>query len=702
MLLPIALLVSLSSLPGPCAGPADAKLPILAPAASAAPLMPWQRSLEDALALSKQTGKPLLICVNADGEVASERLAANQYRDPDFVKLVSGFIPVLASPTRHRKRDFDDFGGRLEDPKFGRIVESEHLEIEPTLYKRYFKGRRVAPRHVGVSPDGEILFDLFLLNNLNVIDNTLREQGVFDGPERKPAEGIGQLLGSHDHSDRQRLEALFCESNLRDRRALVGEAFSDSRSAQHPQLVRLALHAESRELQLAAVYSVLEHPAQGVQFMGDAYRLAEGQPELQGQIAKALAGVSLDGMAAARRLEFKRLLDVVRGLSSELSCVDVKRWKLALDLGPERLGPAMLQGSEELTQALVRIGDELRDNPKDAGLHVLHGRALLALGETWIRDGGGNANFVLVDAIQAAEAALALDSDLPMAQAVLARAAYLNSDLPRAKAAASLALKGLSAWASEPLAAEVLALFATLRSREVYSAFNNQASMPAEAIADVCAAHEVLLMHPDGTAQEAIEYLNFLNTIGGSAREERVVRQALQRFSSNGTLHGYLRHYVLRDRGAAGMETAYLDFQWAPGDALDGAWYSALSVLVAAERHAQEGRLPQALTAYRNSIKGFQRVLERNPDYAVSSNHYIGMAHAGIARQLTDTGDLDGAMAELRAAAAASITCFGAKDGLDRIPKKTVAELSSLLRGRSRSADAEKLAADLTGFGIHL
>lgn len=664
--------------------------------------MPWQRNLEDALALSKATGKPLLICVNADGESASERLARSQYRDPAFVKLVQGFIPVLASPARHRPRDYDDFGKRLVDPKFGRVVESEHLDIEPLLYRKYFKGRRVAPRHVGVSPDGEILFDLFLLNDLGIIDSNLREHGVFDGLELGQSSGIGDLLASHAHGDRTRLEALFLASSLPDRKVLTGLALSPSRSAQHPELVRLALASESEELHQAAVHAVLAHPAAGQEFMLEAYRVAEGQPDLQRRLAAAIAEIDRSGMTNVESLRLRRQVEVLAGLSTDSGCLDVGRWELASRLTGKTAEASNPLASEELTDSLIRIEKRLRGAPGDAELHQLHARALLALAKTWIRDGGGNPTHVLTDAIGAAHKALALEADLPLARAVLANAAYLSSDLPLAKQAATEALPGLHSWAGDALASDVLGFFAKLRERDVYSAFNSQGVMSAEAIADVCAAHEILLSHPLGTAEQAIEYLNFLNTIGATSPEERVARKALARFGDNGTLHGYLRHYVLRDRGAAGMETAYLDLEVAPEFALDGAWYAALSVLVAAERHALEGRLEQAMTAYRISIQQFQRVLERNPEYVDSSNHYIGMAYAGMARQMTDAGDLDQALECMRAAAAASISCFGAKDGLDRIPKKTLAELNSRLRGEQRGAEAEQLNQDLVALGLNL
>ena len=39
------------------------------------PLIRWQRTWDDAVRLSQQTKKPILVCVNMDGEIASEHYA---------------------------------------------------------------------------------------------------------------------------------------------------------------------------------------------------------------------------------------------------------------------------------------------------------------------------------------------------------------------------------------------------------------------------------------------------------------------------------------------------------------------------------------------------------------------------------------------------------------------------------------------------
>lgn len=43
-------------------------------------LVTFQRTWDDALAVSRETGKPILACVNMDGEIASEHYAGIRYR----------------------------------------------------------------------------------------------------------------------------------------------------------------------------------------------------------------------------------------------------------------------------------------------------------------------------------------------------------------------------------------------------------------------------------------------------------------------------------------------------------------------------------------------------------------------------------------------------------------------------------------------
>ena len=60
-------------------------------------LIAWQRNFEDAIAVSRETGKPILVCVNMDGEIASEHYAGVRYRQPEIAKLYEPYVTVIAS-----------------------------------------------------------------------------------------------------------------------------------------------------------------------------------------------------------------------------------------------------------------------------------------------------------------------------------------------------------------------------------------------------------------------------------------------------------------------------------------------------------------------------------------------------------------------------------------------------------------------------
>ena len=72
----------------------------------------WERSLEDALWSRQQTGKPLLVCVNMDGEVFCEQFANRVYRTEEFLELSRGYVCIVLSPDRHTPMDYDGLGDR--------------------------------------------------------------------------------------------------------------------------------------------------------------------------------------------------------------------------------------------------------------------------------------------------------------------------------------------------------------------------------------------------------------------------------------------------------------------------------------------------------------------------------------------------------------------------------------------------------------
>ena len=124
-------------------------------------LITFQRTWPDALAVSIETGKPILICVNMDGEIASEHYAGIRYREAEKAALYQPYVCVLASVYRHTPRDFDEHGNRILCPRFGSVTCGEHIAIEPILYEKYFDGKRIAPRHIMVELDANEVYGVY-------------------------------------------------------------------------------------------------------------------------------------------------------------------------------------------------------------------------------------------------------------------------------------------------------------------------------------------------------------------------------------------------------------------------------------------------------------------------------------------------------------------------------------------------------------
>ena len=125
--------------------------------------------------LIRQSNKPILICINMDGEIASEHYAGVRYRQPEIAKLYEPYVCVIASTYRHNPRDYDDQGRRILCPRFGSVTCGEHIAIEPVLYEKFFDGTRVAPRHIMVELDGSDL-GLTLAGNWLILSQRKKNQ----------------------------------------------------------------------------------------------------------------------------------------------------------------------------------------------------------------------------------------------------------------------------------------------------------------------------------------------------------------------------------------------------------------------------------------------------------------------------------------------------------------------------------------------
>lgn len=615
-------------------------------------LIAWQRSLDDALALSRATGKPLLLCVNMDGEPASESLAWVHYRDPAFAALTRGFVPLLASPDRRNLRDWDDRGRRVEDRRFGRLVNSEHIDVEPTLFERYFDGTRVAPRHVGVSPDGEILFDRYLLQSVEPIREDLRRFGNFEvelEPELDPAE----LWDSPAAAHRAELEALFLAGPVAERERMALVALSDARETQQPELLRLALHDPDPRVRSAGVWTVARHPEKTpVELLGPALFASVGDERSRAAL--------LGGLERLDDPDAQRLVRAHRALEDGSERIDRTAWRAALAWAP--IGGSIASGPE-LYDRLLELEGVVAARPDDVEAALAFGA--VALEQAEIDAAAGRDPSILLESARSTAEPWA-ESE-PRAGALCGWASHRLGELDVARAHLERALPGLVPFAGTPLGARALELLADLNTRTLYAALGTDEAWDPAVYADLEAAYAVLLDHPFGTADHAAKRFEVADALGVRGLRAELER-SLERFPSESRLHTRLRAQVLRDEGGAALARAYDAITVPASAAAEFAWFRGLAALVAAERAVTNGAGSDALTAYADSIDHFEASVAAEPGYEGSAWHYVALDKAGIADLLCDDGQLEAAGSKAIEALVVSPQSAEYEDGLGRTP----------------------------------
>jgi len=651
-----------------------------------APLIRWQRNLDDALALVEATGKPLLICVNMDGETASESLAYWRYRDGDFAALTEGFVPLIVSPDRHTVRDRDDRGRRIPDPRFGRVLSSEHIDIEPALYERFFDGRRVAPRHVGVDAQGKILFDIYLNNDATVIDRALAQHGKPGALRDAHGMSVKELLQSPDAAHREALEARFLAGDENVRVEIAGQALSARRTTQHPEILFMALRDGSERVRGQALAVISSHPEKvPSELIVPALNVAQRHQVEQTILVDALQRLAGADMRTQLRMR------VFSSLCLRSPLINVDRWRAELPRAEAIEASAPSEDElEDLTDRLTGYESLLKADPEDVELLVEHASNLMRFAELQIEQGFGS-SFALEDVRAVARRA----PDDARALGYLARADYHLNLMEEAARDAARALPGLVAYAGEAHSAEVLNVLAQARTRGLYGAIEAQTEWPAHWICDITAAYDVLLDHPAANEAQALAYIQVLDVIEARAKQAAAIERALERFPSSSDLHAWRRTRILQDRGADALERAY-----AAGSGAEAVWYAGLASLVAAEWRIQNLEVDAGLGSYRRSVDLFGTSVDLEQDFADSANFYICLALAGCARVHTDAERWDEAVETLREGLTAMPSTAHNFDGLGNTPADTAERLLRGLEQAGREAQAADLRAALTELGV--
>jgi hypothetical protein len=646
-------------------------------------LVSFQRSWEDALAVARESGKPILVCVNMDGEIASEHYAGVRYREPDKAALYEPYVCVIASVYRHTPRDYDDQGRRLLCPRFGSVTCGEHIAIEPILYEQFMDGRRIAPRHIGVDlrEGGAEMYDVFYRYDTASVFEDI-QNGIAERPPVPPLvrgdRPLEERVASRDALDRAAVETAYLQGDRRTRRRLLEEALVH-RELDHVDLLRLALFGLDVELARLARAALAESDSEkAIELIAETLRVPLEAAEREALLA-ALARLGEKYPRA------RTLAAVQQGLARPSGALDATLWS-------ERLAGAEYPPPSEWNAVEARIERQARESatrPTDPAAQLELAEAALALavdpGTAKIlaadyRTASDYARLQFEDARRAAREAQRLGASGWRLDAVLALSSYYLGDLAEAHARAESSVRELPSGEASWNAMGVLALFAQARQQAVLAALREKKEWPSHWLADVNAAYTVLGQHPLGADHQVAAHHDFLRALGARERAASVLAAGLARFPESWALHERLRIQSLEERGVEGLEAAYAPLLSAEPRLPSVAWFAGYAALVTAEYYRRAGNPAAAAAAYGRAIERYESGVQENPASQSSADHYVALALAGLGRLALERGDHLRALEELEASFARKPEAAATLDGLNLCAVDTAKMLLARLK----------------------
>lgn len=669
-------------------------------------LLTWQRTWDDAVAVAEETGKPILVCINMDGEIASEHYAGVRYRQPEIAALYEPYVTVIASVYRHTPRDHDDDGQRIPCPRFGGVTCGEHIAIEPGIFEKFCDGQRVAPRHIMVElgttgPAGarafQEVYDVYYRNDTASVFQSI-EDGISDRiAEAKPPivrgdRPIVERVKSRHVEDRNAVEKAYAEGSAEQRKALL-EAARTNPQAAPLDLLRLAVFGLDPDLSRSARQALTQVDApEATTLVSDALRVPMEAPERAALIA------TLERLG--ERSVLARWLAVVhKGLAGQPGTVDPSAWK-----GPGSERPVYMPavGEEGLPAHLEDKARAAREAPQDPALRLDLAEASLAYGleasATYPWD-ERRARLVrralLEDARRAGREAERLGATGWRVNATLALAAYYAGDLEDGYARAETAMKALPPGDGSWTSMAVITVFAESRWKAIKKAVKEKLDFPPAWLTDVHAAYAVLLKHPMGTAEQVLWHYDLLDWLGALDQAERVLSAGIERFRDSPLLHARLRAALLKRHGVQGLTNAYRDLV-KPADAPAVlVAYAALAQVEAGEQLRRSASLEAALLAYGQALALYDRALSAEPALKESGDVAVALALAGRARVHLMLGRDEPALSDLLASFERSPGSAGTRDGMGITPGETGQALLARLVSVKQDALADRLKAAL-------
>jgi len=687
----------------------------------------WQRSLEDAWAIARAEGRPLLVVLHMDGESACERIVRERYRDPGFVAWTRSFVCVVGSVFRHAARDYDEEGRRVPCPRLGEVTCGEHIALEPAIFEGHLaqEHERVAPRHALLLPDGTKAWDLYLLFDLGELDQRLATSAREVGERPRtlslaPAAGAdwSALVGGTSQRARAALEARL--SGERDADQLVAgvRALGARQDAGLAPAFRAALGRLERaapEL-AAALEPVLVASARSAGLATPVAELARARvrspgrfggsffPSGEERLLPVLA--ALDGANVATRsllLACAALpaygASVRPVLEAQLGGTD---WAAPLEAPPAwlqwRAGgtewmarrapeddgalqpwvePPLLEAAE-YESALQTLEGKLATASEDPHVVSEYGLACLGLARRRLETQQAGADLLLQDAERSLTRALELARASGREYAVFswqlarARAAYLLGRFEEQAQAGIEAAKLRCAAAPErdrdARYIEALRWVGDARARQIAERALGRPRDELAGIAEGLAALCRVAASPHAKPDDWLSFSSFYGAYGLWREELAILQEGARRFPAAQELRTRLNNALWSGGRVdlAGPKADWIAESW-PQSA-DAAWFAGFGWVLVAEHERRGERPAAAIAAYERARQRFARSIELNADYADNARHYIALAWfgRGMAHLLAD--DRAAAARDLVEAVRTRPAIAGARDGLDREP----------------------------------
>ncbi|MFT4841040.1 MAG: hypothetical protein ACI90M_001500 [Candidatus Azotimanducaceae bacterium] len=641
------------------------------------PQVAWQRTIEDALAVQKETGLPLLVVVNMDGEVFNERFAGTTYHDSTFIESTRNYVCVVASPDRHTERDYDALGNRIECPRFKGCTCSEHINIEPELFRKFFNGTRNAPRHVGVSTAGKVLFDRFLDSSMSVAINAIaKHEG---NAKRKHLEGtddVDQMFRRRDAMARSLLEVRYRGGNQQIRSQLLKKAATAKNNP--VDLLRMGLRDPDEALVgLAAIALSKVGESSALIDIEDALARITNS-DVREQLVSQLRVIGKNNPEAAR------MASHFEAIKEQFAQPWRNTWQAS----------ELTKGREGIEAELDRVEAGLRDKRDDDNLRLQLATAQAAFACMLMQDGGAGIEMWLVDAQRNAAkvTAEALQAEV---QALLAITTWYRSD---GQAAAKAAIESMAAGNSsrEPdgwLAANFLDVLLQLTTQTAFG--RAQGDSNASLRGEVARAQTVMTLLGKNNAGEErglLAGISLLEFAGLRADAQARLEQLVERFPGSIKVHDRWRTRLLVDLGAERMRYRYAKHVTDAKDRATAQWYAGYAALIAAEQHTRDNRVIEAENAYSDCIERFLASASSNDAYVDTAHHYAVLALAGRAEIRYSRKNEKGAVKDLVQAAALRPGSLDEDDGLKRKPRAIAVRIHAALTAAGNTELAAQLA----------